>query len=594
MKFIRYILISGLAVFGFVACEDTLDPEIDNAYGDEWTWVNADKAEGVLMNAYNNISKYHLDYGDNFLDVATDDAVTNNYSSSAYELATGDLSSSSNPIGCWDNCYEQINYCNMFLAYGLSEDITYYLADEVTDSLYRRRLKGEAYFLRAFWQMKLLRLYGGLTDDGEALGFPISIEYEDAEAGNYTEDVERDSYEACVLQIMADCDTAIQYLPEEYGDSEYSAVYGEDEFEGRATSKAAYALKSRAAIYAASPAYQPEGSYAISDDSIAAKWERAALVAYQAINDGNLGSFSALTEDMLAGTTLTSTPDDYLFRKYHKSYYYEKRNLPPAFLGYGYTSPSQNLVNAFPDSDGYPITDSRSSYDPQNPYDNRDPRMDLVIYHNGDAVENSGRALEIYEGGMDAPASDYQNTRTGYYLRKWLSQEAGMLTVGDMTTVQHMYAYLRRAEVYFNYAEAANEAAGPSGIVPGTSMSALEIMRDIRQKSIGISSDTYLDEVAGLGTESMRELIQNDRRIEFAFENMRYFDMRRWLLDLNETVTGCTIELSGDEYVFTGTDPEAETIEVEERPFNDEKYYYAPIPNDEILKSPNMKQNKGW
>lgn len=484
----------------------------------------------------------------------------------------------------------------MFLEYGLSDDITYYLSDETIDSLYRSRLKGEAYFLRAFWSMRLLQMYGGVTDEGEALGYPISIEYEDAEDGNVTEDVERDSYEDCVQQIMDDCDSAAYYLPEEYSDdSEYSSVYGESEFEGRATSKAAYALKSRAAIYGASPAFQPEGAYAISDDSITNKWIRAAQVAYEAISDGNLGSFSALTEDMMAGSDLSYTPDDYLFRKYHNDNYIETRNLPPAFLGYGYTSPSQNLINAFPDSDGYPITDSRSSYDPQNPYDDRDPRMDLVVYHNGDAVEENGRALEIYDGGTDSPGEDYQNTRTGYYSRKWMSQTADMLEVGDKQTAKHMNPYLRRAEVYYNWAEAANEAVGPSGIVSGTTLSAVEIMRDIREESIGISNDTYLDEVAGMGTDAMRELIQNDRRIEFAFENMRYFDMRRWLLDLNETVTGCTIELSDDgELIFTGTDPDGESVEVEQRPFNDEKYYYAPIPNDEILKSPNMKQNKGW
>lgn len=595
MKFIRYILISGLAVLGFVACEDSLDPEIDNTYGDEWTWVNADKAEGVLLNAYQNISSYQIRYGANFLDVATDNAVTNNYSSSAYQVATGSMSSSSNPIGCWDDCYEQIAYCNMFLEYGLSNDITYYLSDEVVDSLYRCRLKGEAYFLRAFWSMKLLQMYGGVTDDGEALGYPISIVYEDAEDGNDTEDVERDSYEDCVQQIMDDCDTAAYYLPEEYGSSDYAVVYSTSNAEGRATSRAAYALKSRAALYGASPAYQPEGDYAISDDSITNKWVRAAQVAYEAIYDGNLGSFSALTEDMMAGSDLSSTPDDYLFRKYYSGNYIETRNLPPDFNGYAYTSPSQNLVNAFPDSDGYPITDSRSSYDPQNPYDNRDPRMDLVVYHNGDAVEDNGRALEIYDGGTDSPGEDYQNTRTGYYSRKWMSQTADMLEVGDKQNANHMTAYLRRAEVYYNWAEAANEAVGPTGIVSGTSTSALEIMRDIREESMGLSSDDYLDEVAALGMDDMRDLIQNDRRLEFAMENMRYFDMRRWLLDLNETVTGCTIELSDDgELTFTGTDPDEESVEVEERPFEDDKYYYAPIPNDEILKSPNMKQNKGW
>jgi hypothetical protein len=599
MKLIRYILFCGIVLVGLSACDDSLDAEIDNSYGEEYTWVNPIKAEGVLLNAYDNMSGQVDHYSSNFLDAATDNAVTNNYSSSTYSLATGSLSASSNPLGIWDDCYDQIAYVNMFLTYGLSDDITYIMSSEENDSLYRCRLKGEAYFLRAFWSMKLLRLYGGVADDGEALGYPIVTEYIDSDDDNVTEEVARDTYEACVLQIMQDCDTAIYYLPEEYGGSP-SAVYGTSEFEGRATSKAAYALKSRAAVYAASPAYQPDGDYAISDDSITSKWERAAIVAYEAINDGNLGSFEALTEDLLVGDDLATTPDEYLFRKYHNNNSLETRNLPPAYNGNAYSSPSQNLVNAFSDSDGYPITDSRSSYDAQDPYTNRDPRMDLALYHNGDAVESGGRALEIYvdaetgDAGLDAPGSDYRATRTGYYLRKWLSQKADMLVVGSKLNDLHMHAILRRAEVYYNWAEAANEAVGPTGIVTGTSTSALEIIRMIRDDYMNISNDVYLDEVASEGTEAMRDLIQNERRLEFAFENMRYFDMRRWLMDLDETVTGCTIEMSGDSLTFYGTDPNGESVEVEDRPFDDEKYYYGPIPSDELLKSPNMKQNKGW
>lgn len=596
MKIYKLIFISGLALLTLASCEDSLDPKIDGNYGDEWTWGNPDKAEGVLINAYANIAGQVDSYDNNFLDAATDNAVTNDLSSSVYKLGAAAISATGNPIGNWSNCYTQLRNVNLFLKYGLDESIIYYLGNEEFDAIKRSRLKGEAYFLRAWWSMELLRMYGGVAEDGEALGYPIVTENFDDYTNNITSDVRRNTYEECVMQIMNDCDSAILYLPASFG-STPEDVYGAV---GRATSKAAHALKSRTALYAASKAYQPEGSYAASGMDEQSKWERAALTANEAINSGNLGGFTALTASMLSGGALGITPNEYLFRKYHNNNSLETRNFPPAYNGNGATNPSQNLVDAFPASNGFPITDVRSGYDPQNPYVNRDKRLALNVLANGDALEASGRALEMFfdmdnnKPGLDAEQSDNKATRTGYYLRKWLSGTPEMLKVGEKKNAEHMHVLLRVAEVYYNFVEASNEAAGPTGIVPGCSVSALEMLRTMRNKSIGVSNDIYLDEVAAAGKDEFRTLIQNERRLEFAFENHRYFDMRRWMLPLNESIKGAKIEKEGDVLTFYGTDPVGESVVVEERPFLSERYYYAPIPYDELVKSPKMKNNKGW
>ncbi|KJF45347.1 RagB/SusD family nutrient uptake outer membrane protein [Draconibacterium sediminis] len=596
MKNIKYLAILSLFL-GLFSCDDILDTKLDDRYGDEWTWGLPYKAEGVLLNAYANIPGQFDNYGNNFLDVITDNAVTNDFGSSMYQMALGGISATNQPVGNWSTAYDQFRNINLFLENGLEDTISYKLSDPAIDKAIKERLYGEAHFLRAWWGMELLKVYGGVASDGEALGYVISTSTITDEDKESVANLRRNTYEECIAQILMDCDTAIAYLPMAYDAS--MDGFDSDEI-GRATQKTAYALKSRAALFAASPAYQPESSYSGSSDDLIQKWERAAVLAFQAVTDGQLGNYSALKENMMYGGNLNVTPDDYLLRKFHNNNSMENRNLPPFFLGNGYTNPSQNLVDAFPASNGFPITDPRSDYDPQNPYVDRDPRLALTVIYNGASVEQGGRGAEIYfdqdsgKPGLDAPGYDYKNTRTGYYLRKWISNQPGMLIVGEKKNDFHMHAVLRRAEVYYNWAEAANEAVGPTAVVPGTDRSALDIMRDIRKKSIGVNNDIYLDEIAAQGKDAFRELILNERRIEFAFENQRYFDLRRTLQPLNEGVKGVTVNKTGDMFTYVGTNPNAESLIVEDRPFSDMKYYYTPIPYSELLKSPNMKNNKGW
>ena len=138
-----------------------------------------------------------------------------------------------------------------------------------------------------------------------------------------------------------------------------------------------------------------------------------------------------------------------------------------------------------------------------------------------------------------------------------------------------------------NFAEASNEVWGPKVTGPGCSMSAYDVIRVIREKSGGITNTTYLDEMAGT-PESFRKLIQNERRIEFAFENQRFWDLRRWLLPLNESILGMEVTRKED------NSENFEVKQVEERPLNDIRYYYLPLPYDELQKNPNLKNNKGW
>ncbi len=592
MKKINTILFSAVALF-LASCENMLETKVDNQYGDEYTWTLPDKAQGVLMQAYSAIPKtWDVDYSNVFLDVATDNAVCGDLTKSMYKMMQGAYTNNTNPMSNWGTCYAQFYNINLFLERGLTDEVVYKLSDKNVNEAYKRRLKGEAHFLRAWWGAELLRTYGGVTNDGEALGYWIVTE----SAQDIKENIqyERNSYEECVLQILSDCDTALAYLPMQYSGSEdeVTAIINM----GRADGRAAHALKSRVALYAASKAYQPSGIYFISQDSISKKWERAARLSQVAITEGAYGSYGGLTEKHF--NDVSKTPNEFLFRKYTNNRDLENRNYPPMFRGNAFTQPSQNLVDAFPAINGYPIEDPRSNFDPYNPYLNRDPRLDLTVYYNGRTFDN--RPLEIFTDeeagslGKDVAGFNYKNTRTGYYLRKWLSQKPEMLVEGVAKNDFHQHALLRISEVYLNYAEASNEAVGPNAFVPYCNMSAIEIVKAIRAAVGIVGEDSYVDEVAALGKEEFRKLIQNERRLELAFENHRFFDMRRWMLPMNETIQGveCTrsFVLDDNTELFS-----YKTVNVESRSaWSDEKYFYTPLPYDELARNPLLKDNKGW
>ena len=151
----------------------------------------------------------------------------------------------------------------------------------------------------------------------------------------------------------------------------------------------------------------------------------------------------------------------------------------------------------------------------------------------------------------------------------------------------HYTARIRYTEIFLNYAEAANEAYGPTG-KGSHAYSAYDVVKAIRARAkVGVSNgDAYLESIKG-DKDKMRELIRNERRLELCFENFRFWDLRRWKSNLNETALGMTIErqTSG---TLTYT-----PLNVENRVYSD-YMYYGPIPYDEIRKWTNLEQNKGW
>ncbi len=570
----------------FSSCSDMLDTKVDNTFDDDITWTLPDYAMGVLYNGYSNISNTLSGFNSNYLDVASDNACTNNFGSNIYNYSYGGLTAANNFYDNWETCYKMMQYINMFMEYGLGDNITYSIASELEDQYLRQRSKGEAHFLRAWWGCELLTRFGGVSDDGVALGYPIILNYIKESESDIYNNIPRNTFQECVDQIVADCEIAMEYLPVEYTDDNDGQAFALDQV-GRANKKAAMALKARTLLLAASPAFQDGG-----EGSDQAKWEAVADAAYDCIVVMNW-QFTAFLNSMMVGTDVqTSENDEFLFRKWFNNNTLEGYHFPPMFFGSSYTCPSQNLVDAFPTNDGFPIDDPRSCYDPQDPYANRDLRLSRYIYFNGETF-NSSRALQMYEGGLDAPGKLYNNTRTGYYLRKGLSEKEDMLYDDeDVSTKQSDYHHsplLRRGEQYLILAEALNEAYGP--LVSYNGYTAYSIIKDIREQA-NVGGTEYLMEQAQLGKDAFRAVILNERRLELAFENFRLNDMRRHNLPLDVDIYRYNITKDESGKVVYNYD---EKIIVEDRSaLADDKYRYFPIPQDEMLKNPKMIQNRGW
>lgn len=579
------------ATFMVNSCEDMLDPKLTGEVEDDRMWIIPEMAQGVLMQAYSAMPVRPDTFDGNFLDVATDNAVTNSFNSSIYRVGMGAITASNSQLGVWSECYEQFQNIHLFLEKGLTDKTKYDLIDAIDQSK-KLQLEAEAYFLRAWWGFRLLQYHGGRTESGEALGYPIVTKFITAEEAKDYANIKRNTYEECVEQICSDCDKAAAALP----------VTATGQQIGRATATMAEFLKARVLLYAASPAYQPEsivsidgmGKFTVKDEAkYKAKWERAAIQAYKVMTMPGFGAYTAIKRtDIVDVPDGNMTPAAFVYRKYFNNNGMESRHYPPFYFGSCNSAPSQNLVDAYPmRSNGYPISNPASGYDENNPYAGRDNRLELTIFHHGSKFGDNDSYIDVIYGGKDSEAfmnGGSRASRTGYYLSKFMSHRQDFLNPIQAQNSIHLYAPMRKAEIFLSFAEACNEAYGPTGKGQGMDRSAYDVIKDIRKKSGGIANDLYIEDIKN-DKDAFRSLIINERRLEFAFENIRFWDLRRRLLPLNEEIRGVTVTSENGELSYdTGR-------KVEDRPLNEIKYYYLPVPYNEILKNPaGMVNNIGY
>lgn len=581
----KIIIFSALLALA-TSCDDLWNPANENYREKEDMYEEANYALGILMNGYTRIPTNSW----SFNDVATDDAVSNDVNNGYRKMATGEWTSNSNAVGRWE-CFAGIQYMNIMLE---ESDNVKWDSKEDLCRMFNDRTKGEAYALRGLFMYYLLQAHAGPTSDGRMMGVPIYTESQTPESDHNRA---RATFDECMAQMYSDFEKAEELLPLDFEDvasvpdkyegvdvNNYNRVFGANSRQ-RMTGRIIEAMRSRAALLAASPAFNTLNKVALWE--VAADATAVVLDRINGVNglSSNGNSWYNNTSE-IDGLSQGNNPREILWRSgTADGRALEEDNYPPTLYGKGRINPTQNLVNAFPMSNGYPISDGRAEYSSDNPMNGRDPRLALYIVADGDKMGPSNTVINtLGSESNDGVNQTETSTRTGYYLRKLLRTDVNLNPL-YMNSQKHYIPHIRYTEMFLNYAEAANEAWGPTG--KGThNYSAYDIIKAIRNRAkVGIANgDPYLEECAE-NQDMMRELIRNERRLELCFEGFRFWDLRRWKVALNklsETAVGTNKVNNVQTYP-----------NVEIRSYKD-YMYYGPIPYSEVLKWDNLKQNIGW
>jgi hypothetical protein len=420
-------------------------------------------------------------------------------------------------------------------------------------------IKAQMLFLRGMYYFELVKRFGGVVLLNKAPGLTDNI------------DLPRNTYDETVSFILKDLDEAEKIFTTEVFDLPSGRSYApETDWDarnyGRPTTGAVRALRLRLLMLDASPLRNPTG--------VASKWKKAADAAKVIINSNKYSLFANY-----ATLLNQSSSPEYILIKVRgpRSFggFLNDFVVPPSSGGtQGLLNPSQNHADLYEMNNGKPISDPTSGYNLQDPYKNRDPRFYANMIYND--LTWQGRKIQMYDGGSDYQPAAASTTRTRYYCRKlWPEIYKG----GTTATTLINFIFFRYGEVLLSYAEALNESDGPVADV-------YTYVNQIRKRA-GMP-----DLPAGLTKDQMRARIRNERAVELAFEEVRWWDLLRWkdgetikatinAMDVVKTATGFTYSVVPLPALY-------------QREFNPRMFIY-PIPRAEVDKSNGiMKQNEGW
>lgn len=485
----------------------------------------------------------------------------------------------------WGYLYKYIQKCNVFLvntAKWSGSD-----ADLVS------RLRGEAFFLRAYFYQNLMRCYGGVPLVTKAYTLSDSF------------DVARASFAETINFIVKDADSAASLLP----------LSNSTDNIGRATKGAALALKSRVLLYAASDLYNlnpsgmPETGYVgatAADRQV--RWDSAQAAAKAVMDLGVYHLYNKYPDSAAQNYEelfLDYPNSEEIFARY-TSVNAGATNVgewfsPNGYDGYGENSPLEQMVESYEMRDGTKFSWSNPG-DAANPYQNRDPRFYASIFYDGahwrprpsDAasfdplgIVQAYKTLTLPDGstvsGLDTrggPVENWNGSYPNYYLRKFLDPNNDFLSINQ----EIPWPFMRYAEILLNYAEASIEL--------GQFQNARDALNQIRERA---GMPDFTPAVTG---DSLMAEYRNERKVEMGFEEQRFFDVRRWMIApqvMNQDAEGIEISVKGANRYDRSTfhDYQYKVIDVAKRHWDD-KMYFLPITLDEINRNSKLVQNPGY
>lgn len=450
----------------------------------------------------------------------------------------------------WSRSYRSIRECNYALQV---------LATIQMSAGHKKLIEGELKFIRAFRYQDVIRNYGRAVLIGDKVTQLNDNLQDDALFKRATL---KESLDYAIAQL----DQAAALLP----------VDNTTNWQlGRATKGAALALKSRLTLYAASPLYN------------AGTWASAVTAAQAVISLNKYGIYTGGYNKMFLQNETNEMIFERLYTTNARHVCLEIANGPNGYNAWGGNTPMQNLVDDYQTTSGKAITETGSGYDPSKPYENRDPRFGYTVIYDGASYR--GRNMEAFvPGGKDSKDgnSNWNTSKTGYYLKKFMNDAFPIDNPWDVAGLQP-WIYMRYSEILLNFAEAANEAYGPDAVPGGSSMSARDAVNMVRARP-----DVNMPVLAsGLSQAQMRDAIRYERRVELAFEEHRYYDVRRWKIANiveNKAANGIIITKDGSSLSY------ATKVALDGKTFQD-KQYWLPIPRAEILSSNGkLEQNPGY
>lgn len=626
MKKILFIIV---AILIFSSCEDYLELSPDFGLDETIVFNDYNSIRGYLDNAYNAMFDYTFWNSQNaqrpHVACLSDEAITTYPFSTLVEVMNGGdwfRRDNAAEVGYGDNQVGNTNgrvISNSFYSLRIVNKVIDKVPDiSALSQNQKDMLLGQAHFLRAWHYFEIIRRWGGM---------PL---FDKAYTPNDDLDFERKSYQESTEWLISDLEKAYEFLPLEWPENET----------GRANKAAAKALKSMAALYAASPLMANDLN---STQYLAynTEWaEKAAQYAYETLDFID----KQMPSKKLVGENASNQQErDSMYRHifYHypnfvsdEALWYNNRigmnnaarevDLAIHFqnirfsgrggnYGWAHTDPTQNLVDMFErvnpnDNKAYPIEHPASGYTLENPYENRDPRFyNNILYagrQHGTDAQNNPLYFEPWQNGGKDYASDWtKSVPTGYLCIKWWWPEANF-AANPKTAAYNLYYYscnyIRTSQVFLDYAEAMNEAYGPNSDPKAYGMTAVQAINRLRAR---VGMPEVLAEFTA-SKEAFRDRIRNERAVELMYENHRWFDIRRWMIaDKLFNPQGELFPIKGMK-VTDNTPEEADvanksfsyevvSVEVATRVF-DLKHYWYPVAADHSDRLGNFKQNPGW
>lgn len=555
------------------ACSEEMDYHEYNNYDEDFVKLNFGNVGGLITNIYSDLDTDFGSYSGAVLGAATDEAEYA-YSGGAIEtFYNGTWSPVNTPAGAWRSCYRAISNCNLYLERftGLTFPELEMNADYKPQMYRYNNYRYEVRCLRAYYYFLLVRQYGDV---------PFSDHVLTADESNA---LPRTPAQDIFDYIIAECDAVKDSIIADYANLPADvALPAESPETGRVNRLTVLALKARAALYAASPLFNPTGDKEL--------WHRAALANKELLDAADAAKMK-LIDDYAKLWTKNNYKDatsEIIFgrRADRESSGMETSNFPAGLENCkGGNCPTQNLVDAYEMADGKPW-DQSAFYAPANPYANRDPRLAATIAVNGETGWPAWNEapLETFQGGANGEPVN-GGTPTGYYLKKYCQGDIDPRSNSTNKSAYHTWITFRLGEFYLNYAEAVFRYLGSADATSAEfPLSAREAASRTRaRKSVNMPPFP-----TGMSNDEFWTKYKNERMVELAFEGHRFWDVRRWKEadKYFRSITEMKITRQTDgTFAYTRKEVARQW---------DDKMYFFPIPQADKLKNPNLGQNPGW